>query len=226
MVRTDRPVDDRRGVTARDEDLPPRRAGSRDEERLKGHTDDSLKRKLTASRATVALKAARDVAARAKEPHGDAAELKEKLTGTPVRANALALKASTAAPRRRESALRPVLAPYADGQRALTPPETRATLPECEVRWWRGYVKSQLVAVTDVTGTDKAVAASPYFRAKGRDRAESPVAAAALHALVWSLQQEGWRVVGRGDEWFSVKLRRQRDDGIRRLDISSEGVTE
>ena len=69
-------------------------------------------------------------------------------------------------------------------------------------------MKSQLVAVTtDSTGTETAVASSPYFREKGRDRAESPVAAAALHALVESLQREGWRAVGRGDEWFSVKLR-------------------
>ena len=32
-------------------------------------------------------------------------------------------------------------------------------------------------------------------------------AAAALGTLVRSLQQEGWRVEDRGDEWFSVRLR-------------------
>ena len=88
------PVHARPDVRARDEDLPPRRAGSRDEKGLKGNTDDSLKRKLTASSATGALKAAaaRDVHALAKEPHGDAAELKEKLTRTPDQAHALPSK--------------------------------------------------------------------------------------------------------------------------------------
>ena len=215
MAGTDRPVHARPDVRARDEDLPPRRAGSWDDERLKGNPDDSLKRKLTASSATVALKAAREVNAPAKQSYGDAAELKEKLTRTPDHAHATALKASTAAlrsrtkaPRRHASALRPVLAPHADGRQPLTPPHIHPTVRECEVRWWRGFVKSQLVAVaSDMTGTEAAVASSPFFREKGRDRAESPVAAAALHALVESLQWEGWHVVGRGDEWFSVRLR-------------------
>lgn len=98
----------------------------------------------------------------------------------------------------------------------LTPPRARPSpATACEIRWWRGYVKSTFYAVVGA-GTDAewVVAASPAFRWRRHERPpDEPVAAAALEALLTKLQEQGWHVIGRGDEWFSLRLRAPGADG-------------
>lgn len=148
---------------------------------------------------------------------GDAIALKEKLAATQAQKQAAKPREHPARVRPRKgdtrgrSALRPV--PDPEIAAALTEPgdaRPRAMRPqECEVRWWRGYVKSQFSAVaTDEDGAEASVASSPYFRWRtGSPPQESPAAAAALRALVESLESEGWTVAGRGEEWFAVRFR-------------------
>jgi hypothetical protein len=146
----------------------------------------------------------------------DAVALKEKLASTVEPEHATKRReypARNTRPRRagpkRPSALRPVSDPGV----VETPTEARQTrltgnrTQECEVRWWRGYVKSQFFAVATDAGADVTVAVSPSFRwRKGKPPPETPEAAAALRALVGSLEHKGWKVVGRGEEWFAVRL--------------------
>jgi hypothetical protein len=78
----------------------------------------------------------------------------------------------------------------------------------CEVHWWRGYVTSQFFAVERrVNETEATIAHSPTFRWRKSDPPpETPSAVSALAALVKSLEQDGWTVSGRGDDWFSIRL--------------------
>ena len=151
----------------------------------------------------------------------DTVALKEKLAATRTQKQAAKPREHPARMRPRtgdtrgRSALRPV--PDPEIAAALTEPDDargRAVRPqECEVRWWRGYVKSQFSAVaTEAGGAEAVVASSPYFRwHKSSPPQESPAAAAALRALVETLEREGWTIAGRGEEWFAVRFRTEFD---------------
>jgi hypothetical protein len=144
----------------------------------------------------------------------DAVALKEKLASPLNDAHAKKQRESPVRtrPRRvvpkRQSALRPV--PDPDVEKWAQAGQARVTGKhphECEVRWWRGYVQSQFWAVSTDAGAEATIALSPYFRwRKSTPPPETPASAAALRALVGSLEHEGWRVVGRGEDWFAVRL--------------------
>lgn len=164
---------------------------------------DALKLKQTAARDADPLK----LKAASAEPGGGsvATALKEKLTAVPDDDAATALKSSgtarAARPRfvlgKRNAALRPA-------------PDPAESARVCEIQRWQGYVKSQFCAVAPNAKTT--IGTSPYFRWRRSDLPETPAAAAALRVLVESLQRDGWRVDGRGEEWFAVRLRRTHDD--------------
>lgn len=137
---------------------------------------------------------------------GDAVALKEKLAAAPEPAPPNPREHPTRAqPRttrtRTRRALRPVPTPD------FVPSRTET----CEVRWWRGYFKSQFTAVaTAADGTEAIIASSPYFRWRTSEPPEeSPVTAAAFRMLVQTLEREGWMSAGRGEEWFAVRFERE-----------------
>jgi hypothetical protein len=144
----------------------------------------------------------------------DAVALKEKLASPLEDAHATKRRESPARtrPRRvvpkRQSALRPVPDPEVEKWTEVRQARVTGNHPQqCEVRWWQGYVQSQFWAVPTDAAADATVALSPYFRwRKSTPPPKTPAAAAALRALVGSLEHEGWRVVGRGEDWFAVRL--------------------
>ena len=145
--------------------------------------------------------------------------LKEKLAARPRHMT----RAKTEAPRvaqnrpdlKRSAVLQPVprpaesRTPRARSNRRVTAPRSTRT---CEVHWWRGYVMSEFFVVeTTSEGTERTVARSPAFRWRKRDvPTKTPEAVAALSALVTRLQDEGWTLTGRGENWFNAKLQSSR----------------
>ena len=145
--------------------------------------------------------------------------LKEKLAERPRHMT----RARTEAPRvaqnrpdlKRSAVLQPVprpaesRTPRARSNRRVTAPRSIRT---CEVHWWRGYVMSEFFVVeTTSEGTERTVARSPAFRWRKRDvPTKTPEAVAALSALVTRLQDEGWTLTGRGENWFNAKLQSSR----------------
>jgi hypothetical protein len=96
------------------------------------------------------------------------------------------------------------------------PPSSGTGTQECEVRLWRGYVKSQFCAVTTIPGQGEVtVGESPFFRWR-RHVLPPDVAPAveALRGLVDALERDGWTVAGRGDDWFAVRLRIDEADPV------------
>ena len=125
---------------------------------------------------------------------------------------------------KRGSALRPVADPALVAARTGARAELQR---ECEVRWWRGHVKSQFLAVeTEADGGEATVASSPSFRwRQSAPPREWPAAAAALRALVEALEREGWTIAGRGEEWFAVRFRIELDvDPTRAAAIHEAGT--
>jgi hypothetical protein len=194
-----------------------------------------LKRKDSA--ATLAVKVKNKEGLTAKSEGGDARTkeqlastegvlLKEKLApkGEPKRSAAPVengLPGRGAKSRvRRESALRPVPASGAESHARPRAAAGETRLRECEVEWWRGYVKSAFYAIeTSSGGFGSTIASSPFFRWRKSDvPRETPEAAAALRSLVESLEREGWTVAGRRKEWFGVKLRTA-------IDVEALGIT-
>jgi hypothetical protein len=185
------------------------------------HEAEVLKRKPPVD-ATEALKAKREsegVVDKERLARRDAVALKEKLAAPSEREHAKKRRESparTRPPRRaspkRQWALRPLPDPDVEA-RTEARQAARVTgnrLRECEVRWWRGYVKSQFLAVATDAGADATVALSPFFRWRdSKPPPETPAAAAAFKALVGSLEHEGWQVVGCGEDWFAVRLARR-----------------
>ena len=109
---------------------------------------------------------------------------------------------------RRLSALRNVPDDSQTGARSSR--MTGENLQECEIQWWRGYVRSMFLAIaTRADGTDVGVASSrPFSWRKGEPPLATSTTAEALRMLVESLEHKGWKVVGRGSDWFAVKLAR------------------
>lgn len=103
---------------------------------------------------------------------------------------------------------KPAGRPEAPGLRARRRARSRAqpSRPEheaCQISFWRGYVKSQFLAVTERDGKAFAVAASPYFRTRGAIPPEDePRALGALAVLREELSQRGWELTGHGERWF------------------------
>jgi hypothetical protein len=177
-----------------------------------------LKRKPLVDATTEALKAKSErerALDKERLARSDADALKEKLASTVEHEHATKRREYPARtrPRRAGPKRRSALRPVSDPGVVDTPTEARQTpvtgnhSQECEVRWWRGYVESRFFAVATDAGADVTVALSPPFRwRKGKPPPETPEAAAALRALVGSLEHKGWKVVGRGEEWFAVRL--------------------
>jgi hypothetical protein len=138
---------------------------------------------------------------------GDAIALKEKLAATsePTQPKLREQPARGAEPRTGRTT----------GRRALRPVPTPEFAPAwtevCDVRWWRGHVKSQFLAVArQADATEATIASSPYFRWRKRvPPEESRAAAAALRTLAEALEREGWTLAGRGEKWFSVRFQRE-----------------
>lgn len=171
------------------------------------HADATvLKRKSDADDPATELKRSVATGPKEKTLGSEAAttELKEKLTARPPKRTPQRTRSG-----KRESALRPLLAPGEQSRRDRTRaiPVAAATR-ECEIRRWRGYTTSQFLAVTTgAEGVEATIGVSPSFRWRKAELPEFPAAAAALRALVDSLEQEGWQVAGRGEEWYAVRLR-------------------
>lgn len=94
-------------------------------------------------------------------------------------------------------------------------PSTRVELnvaATCEVRVFRGYVKSHFYAeVLPSTGQrPAAVGQSPWFRCRGTDpTAAEPEVVAAHDHLLGVLAANGWVRLGRGSHWYSDRLVRR-----------------
>ena len=83
-----------------------------------------------------------------------------------------------------------------------------AAIVRCQVRWWRGYVRSRFYAVvTDGDGAGTTVGQSPDFPwRRGTPPTETPDAVAALEALAEVLRRSGWSAAGRGDAWYALRF--------------------
>jgi hypothetical protein len=79
-----------------------------------------------------------------------------------------------------------------------------ATVARCEIKLWRGFLKSHLYAVGS---NDEPIAFSPYFHLLEDDRSSSE-GLQALAALVAELEQDGWTVVSDGPAWYQHRLER------------------
>lgn len=86
----------------------------------------------------------------------------------------------------------------------------------CEVRWWRGFVKSDFYAeALRPDGTQYEVGRSPMFWWWRADQPERTHAtAAALQDLVERLMRAGWEPDGHGATWYQHHFRRPVPAGL------------
>jgi hypothetical protein len=79
---------------------------------------------------------------------------------------------------------------------------------ECEIEWFRGYVKSQFLAVADPP-SEAFVRGSPWFSWRGTTPPpqQDQIAAARDH-LLQALLRDGWEPSGVGEQWYSDRLQR------------------
>jgi hypothetical protein len=85
---------------------------------------------------------------------------------------------------------------------------------ECEIEWFRGYVKSQFLAVADAP-SEALVRESPWFAWRGTTpppREER--IAAARDQLLQALLRDGWERSGVGEQWYSDRLQRTLHVGV------------
>jgi hypothetical protein len=89
-----------------------------------------------------------------------------------------------------------------------------AVREQCEIEWFRGYVKSQFLAVAD-RPNGALVRESPWFawRATTPPPQQERIAAARDH-LVQALLRDGWEWSGVGEQWYSVRLQRTVHVGV------------
>jgi hypothetical protein len=198
----------------------PRVAEVHEHSKLGPHREAEVLKRKPPVDATEALKAKREsegVLDKERLARRDPVALKEKLTSPPEREHAKKRRVYPArTPRRRagpkrQSALRPLPDPDVETRTEARQARIIGNRSQaCEVRWWRGYVKSRFWAVATDAGADATVASSPFFRWRdSKPPPETPASAAALRALVGSLEHEGWKVVGCGEDWFAVRLERR-----------------
>jgi hypothetical protein len=125
--------------------------------------------------------------------------------------------ASAQLPGRRRRTARWAAAPRHHPARSTARALPRTTVRQnvaatCEVRVFRGYVKSHFYAeVLPSQGQRRAAAAqSPWFRCRGTDpAAPEPEVVAAHDHLLRVLAASGWVRRGRGSEWYSDRLVRK-----------------
>ena len=133
--------------------------------------------------------------------------------GTPARAETLAhgTVAETLVERARRYVPVPERAPEVEA-----PPARGRSGERCEIRWWRGFVKSQFYAhVLTKEGREYVAATSPMFRWR-HEEAPPPTkaAVAARMALVEQLIAAGWQSESAGSDttdapWFAGNFRRR-----------------
>jgi hypothetical protein len=82
---------------------------------------------------------------------------------------------------------------------------------ECEIAWWRGYVKGELVAVVPAEHGYRVIARSGPFRwlRKAPQPPKRKRVLARLSALTGLLEQEGWVRDGEGAVWCSYRFYRE-----------------
>ena len=109
---------------------------------------------------------------------------------------------------------------YANASRRTRPGETAlesfgaAVHEECEIEWFRGYVKSQFLAVAD-RPSEALVRESPWFAWRGtRPPPQEERIAAARDQLLQALLRDGWERSGVGEQWYSDRLRRTVHVGV------------
>ena len=107
-------------------------------------------------------------------------------------------------------------------QREVGVLKAKRTEPEpaelCHIAWSPGDEESRFVAKTQTSGDkDAIISSSPPFRWDDPTPPPSnlPRAARTHAALVHELKQEGWRTVGRGEDWYSLELQRRRPSSAR-----------
>jgi hypothetical protein len=85
---------------------------------------------------------------------------------------------------------------------------------ECEIEWFRGYVKSQFLAVADRT-SEALVRESPWFAWRGTTPPpQEERIAAARDQLLQALLRDGWEWSGVGAQWYSDRLERTVHVGV------------
>jgi hypothetical protein len=81
----------------------------------------------------------------------------------------------------------------------------------CHISYWRGYVKSQFVAVAECDGKPVAVSSSPFFRTHSESPPDDEVEARRAHAvLIDELSRHGWTFEARGGKWYEGTFGRRR----------------
>jgi hypothetical protein len=127
---------------------------------------------------------------------------------------------------------RPRRAPADRTSRPAAPPPPLVLPREresCEIRLWRGYTKAHFYAVVGGSQEEdeRVLEISPSFRWRRKDpppKSREDVAAAHT-GLVASLSAAGWKPVKKGDEWFSLVLRRgPQNDRIKRVQRGRGGA--
>jgi hypothetical protein len=85
---------------------------------------------------------------------------------------------------------------------------------ECEIEWFRGYVKSQFLAVAGRPG-EALVRESPWFGWRGTTPPpQEERIAAARDQLLQALLRDGWERSGVGAQWYSDRLERTVHVGV------------
>jgi hypothetical protein len=99
---------------------------------------------------------------------------------------------------------------------ALTFARPRAAADACRIEWAHAYVTGCFRAVVSkADGSRTVIAESSDLRSvRGHPPADSEQAHAALDALVAKLARVGWAPEGRGEQWFSLSLRRTRSSAL------------
>jgi hypothetical protein len=92
------------------------------------------------------------------------------------------------------------------------PLRTRPPIPaaesRCAITWWRGYVRSQFLAVAE--GGTIVVAESPSFRWRSsKPPSQTEEAAAAHQQLMSALRDLGWEAGESGAVWYEVEFHRE-----------------
>ena len=83
----------------------------------------------------------------------------------------------------------------------------------CEIRWWRGYLKSDFYATRTGQGASgEILARSPLFRCRRHDLPpESEQVKSAHAAVVVELERHGWQRCGGGPPWYRLRFTRPLD---------------
>jgi hypothetical protein len=113
-------------------------------------------------------------------------------------------------------------APQPRAAQPAEPRPLRAIAPrweECEIGWWRGFVKSEFYAVARPPDGGTYVAArSPTFRWWRSEPPPEEGSGAEEHAqLLAELVEAGWEPVGQGIAWYETRLRRRVRPPLREL---------